>query len=680
MTRRRKQAHSKVTFRRRVLLTAWLTAGGIVVARASQIQVAQGATWKQQAEQQHRTSVQVAAPRGSVFDRSGVELALSREAFKVSVAPREIRDVEAVTRLLTETLGLDPKVVRDATTSPRPWRVLPKSYPPSVREALRDVRGLYLEREHRRFYPRGDLARGLLGLIRDGEAYGGVEQAFDESLRGTEGSAVLARDPLGQPIPGESVVVKQPEAGGHVVLTLDVDLQEIGRKALVEAVAETEAQGGDLVITDPRTGDILAMVSIQDGSTNALSAINTPYEPGSTLKPFTVAGLLENDLASLGDSVDTGTGHWTVEGRTVSDVHPEGGEMTLAHALEISSNVGVAKAAQVMSPAVQYQTLRDFGLGAPTGIELPGEGRGTLRRPERWSRQSQVSLAIGYEVSVTPLQMAMAYGALANGGRLMQPRLVKEVRDAQGRTVERFEPRMVRQVVSPAVTRSITEVLVNVVEDGTGTRARLGTFAVAGKSGTSRAWSDGGYQAGDYFASFVGFFPAEDPQLVVLVKLDRPSGAYYGGATAAPVTRATLQAILAAQQTPLDRNALVHVARAQALPGGSQTSPTAGLSELAATPVRFASLPTAEGSSPLGRLDREVGRFDRGAMREDAGITVPDVTGLSARAAVRRMHELGLRVRWEGSGPVTVTLPEAGSRLSPGDTVSLASRGRRGNG
>lgn len=668
MRRRRKRAGSKLTFRRRVLLTVWLLCGGVVVGRASQIQVAQGAIWRQQAEQQHRASVEVAAPRGSVLDRSGVELALSRETVRVSVAPREIRDVEAVTRLLTETLGLDRDLVRDATTSSRPWRVLPNSYPPSVREALTNVRGLYLERGHRRFYPRGELARGLLGVVRDGQGYGGVEQAFDQSLRGTEGRAVLARDPLGRPIPGERVLVEEPKEGGQVVLTLDVDLQEIGRQALVEAVRETEAQGGDLVITDPRTGDILAMVSMRDGSTNVLSAISTPYEPGSTLKPLTVAGLLEYGLATLEDSVDTGTGHWTVEGRTVSDVRPQGGVMTLAHALEISSNVGVAKTAQVMTPAIQYQTLRDFGLGAPTGIGLPGEGKGTLRRPERWSRQSPVSLAIGYEVSVTPLQMAMAYGALANGGRLMQPRLVKEVRDAQGRTVHRFQPRMVRQVVSPSVARQIVDVLVDVVEDGTGTRAKLSTFTVAGKSGTSRAWSDGGYQSGHYFSSFVGFFPAEDPQLVVLVKLDRPKGAYYGGATAAPVTRATFESILAAQQTPLDRNALARVARAQALP---------------ATLFRFASLRSGEVAAPVGRFDRGVGNEeDRWPDMPDGstGIIVPDVTGLPARAAARRMHELGLRVSWEGSGPVTLTLPEAGSRLAPGDTVRLASTGRRGDG
>ena len=674
--RRRRPDGRKVLFRRRVLLSVWLLCGAVVIGRASQVQIVQGATWSLQAEQQHRTVVAVPARRGSVVDRSGVDLATSRETFRVSVAPREVKDAEAVTELLTETLGLDRDLVREAVASARPWRVLPGSHPPSVREALGRVGGLYLEREHRRFYPRGDLARGVLGVVRDGEAYGGVEQAFDEWLRGVEGRAVLARDALGRPIPGESVLVDDAEEGAQVVLTLDADLQEIGRQALLDAVEQTQARGGDLVITDPSTGDILAMVSAQDGSTHALSAINTPYEPGSTLKPFTVAGLLEHRLATLDDSIDTANGQWTVQGRTVSDVHPQGGVMTLANALKVSSNVGVAKAAQALSPAIQFQTLRDFGLGVPTGVHLPGEGKGTLRRPDRWSAQSSVSLAIGYEVAVTPLQMAMAYGALANGGRLMQPRLVREVRDPQGGTIDRFPPRTVRQVVSPNVTRQIAEVLVDVVEDGTGRRAKLATFQVAGKSGTARAWSDGGYQDGDYYSSFVGFFPAVDPQLVVLVKVDRPrGGVYYGGATAAPVTRATLESILAAQQAPLNRSALAEIAQGQARPRGGP--PPGG-----PTPSRFASLPLAADGAALGAPGHGPSGLEKGGLDAPdgaAGVRVPDVTGMPARVAARRLHELGLRIRWEGSGPVSLTLPPPGSLLHVGDTVRLASRGRAGD-
>ena len=670
MRRRKGGVQTKMKVRRRVLLACWLLSGGLIVARAAQIQVVQGSLWSEQAERQHRTSVEIAAVRGSVLDRWGVELAASREVLRVSIAPRELRDVEAVTRVLTETLGLDERVVRDATMSSRPWRVLPNTFPPSVRERLDSIRGVYLEREHRRFYPQGDLARGLLGTVRDGEASGGIEQAYDAVLRGTVGQAVLARDPTGKPIPGESVVVEGPQEGGQVVLTLDVDLQEIGRQALMEAIRETEARGGDLLITDPVTGDVLAMVSIRDESTSALSTINTPYEPGSIIKPLTVAGLLQNGLMSLDDVIDTESGSWTVAGRTIEDVNIEHGRMTLARALQISSSVGVAKAAQAMSPAVQYQNLRDFGLGAPTGIGLPGEVRGTLRRPERWSAQSSVSLAIGYEVSVTPLQMAMAYGALANGGLLMEPRLVREFRDSNGKVITRFQPRIVRRAVSPWVAREVSDVLVEVVEDGTGTRARLGTFKVAGKSGTARVWSDGAYQTGEYFASFVGFFPAEDPQLVVMVKLDRPQGSYYGGSAAAPVTRATMEAVLAAQRTPIDRQALVEVARAQELDSPSRVG-NGGEARLVA---RFAELRLAGNSSSATLREPTVSRVREGPVPADRTMArVPDVLGLQARAAARRIHEAGLRVEWNGSGVARQMVPAAGSILTPGDTVRVGS-------
>ena len=678
---------SKVRVRRRVLLACWLLSGAGIVAKAAHVQVAQGPLWRAEAARQHRTSVEIPAVRGSVLDRSEVELATSRETFRVSVAPKELRDVEAVTDLLVETLGLDERVVRAATTSEKPWRVLPNTFPPSVRPALDGIRGVYLELEHRRFHPQGDLARGLLGTVRDGEAFGGVEQAYDAVLRGAPGQAVLARDPAGRPIPGESVVVEGPRAGDQVILTLDVDLQEIGQQALTEAVRETEARGGDLLITDPGTGEILAMVSLHDESTAALSAINTPYEPGSIIKPLTVAGLLQTGLASLDDMVDTESGSWSVAGRTIRDVSSGHGPMTLARALQISSNVGVAKAAQAMSPAVQYQNLRDFGLGAPTGIGLPGEGRGVLRRPERWSGQSSASLAIGYEVSVTPLQMAMAYGALANGGLLMEPRLVREIRDSHGTVTARFPPRVVRRAISARVARAVADVLVEAVEGGTGTRARLGTFTVAGKSGTTRAWSDGHYQTGEYFASFVGFFPAEDPQLVVMVKLDRPQGAYSGGSAAAPVTRVTMEAILAAQQTPIDRQALVEVARAQEL----APAPQAGNGGATPSVARFAELRLTDrvGSadvrgSNVSNLSNpsnppNLSTWRESVPLEDRTARVPNVLGLPARAAARRIHEAGFRVEWDGSGVVGRTVPRAGSILTLGDTVRVASVGKSGD-
>ena len=646
------RADRRLTFRRRTLLGGWLLAAGVLVWRAGQVQIAEGATWRAQAESQQRMSAEVVAARGSVVDRNRVELALSRETYRVSVAPHELEDADAVAELLAASLDMRQATVRRATHSDARWRVLPGSYPPSVREALMGLTGVYLERELQRFYPQGELARGLLGVVIDGRGAGGVEQAFDELLQGRAGRDILARDNSGKPIPGAATRVEEPQPGNHVVLTIDLELQEIAREALSEAVASTQAEGGDLLVTDPRTGDILAMVSLRDGSTASLSAINTPYEPGSILKPFTVAGLLEHGLATLEDEFDTGDGTWEVAGRKISDTSPRKGILTLGEAIRVSSNVAVAKAAQSLTPSQQYQVLRDFGFGAPAGIGLAGEVAGTLRRPDQWSLQSPASLAIGYEIAVTPLQMAMAYGALANGGTLMAPRLVTEIRDPDGHVIRRFEPRTVRRVVRKSVTRRLVRALVDVVEDGTGSGARLSTLSVAGKSGTSRAvGSDGRYEKGAYFASFVGFVPAENPQLVVLVKLDRPRGAsYYGGSTAAPVSRATMEAILAAGHTPLDRGALARATEPSPRP----------------EPVRFASLQSPNSSNQPVRSQ---------PSDDAAAIPVPALEGLTARSAARRLHAMGFRVILKGSGHVSKTMPEAGVRIARGDTVRVWVRG-----
>lgn len=643
-------------FRGRILLVAWVGAFGGLLVRAGEIQLREGAIWQAEADRQHRGQRSLPASRGGILDRDGMPLALSHEVFRVGVAPGELRDRDEAAALLVETLKISPNEARRVVTSERSWVQLPTRYEPQVRERLAPERGIYVERELTRSYPHGELGRGILGVVIDEEGTGGIEQAFEPHLRGITGTQVVSRDSQGRPIPGESWVVQPPQAGGDVVLTLDRDLQEIAHEALLEALAETGARGGDLLVTDPRTGEILAMVSIQEGSSNHLGSINSPYEPGSTLKPFTVAGLLDLGLASMSDSVDTENGRWTVGRRTVTDVSVVG-KVTLSHALRVSSNVAIAKLAGAFDPLQQFELLRDFGFGVRTGIPLPGESTGLLRHPRDWSGQSAVSLSIGYEISVTPLQMAMAYGALANGGLLMEPLLVREVRGPDGQVLERHEPRVVRRVVSAESAAEVNQALVDAVQDGTGSRARLSTFQVAGKSGTARATgADGRYEAGAYFASFVGFFPAESPQLVVFVKLDRPQGAYFGGATAAPVTRATMEAVLAARHPPLDRQALATIARNQEL--ARDPAPLNG----GGVPALFASWEARSGAMAAA---------SRSLTLPGMEVLVPEVRGLPVRTAVRQLHGLGLHVLWDGSGEIVGTRPTAGARLQAGDTVRV---------
>jgi cell division protein FtsI (penicillin-binding protein 3) len=469
---------------------------------------------------------------------------------------------------------------------------------------------------------------------------------------------VLHRDAHGRKEASLSLPALPPRDGDDVVLSIDFDLQEIADAALAEQIRVTHAAGGDLVLTDPRTGEILAAVSKRAAS-HDLSACIEPYEPGSTLKPFFVAGLLAGGRAALTDRVYAEQGEWTSpQGRTIQDVHPYEW-LTLRDGLRVSSNIVMAKFSARLPAAEQYGVLRDFGFGTATGVEYPVESSGRLPRPGRWSPLTPSSLAMGYEVSVTPLQMAMAYGALANGGVLMEPRLVREVRGPGGETVDRREPRAVRRVIPAQVASALRDVLVEVVEDGTATRASLSTFEVAGKTGTSRrTGADGRYEAGAYNSSFVGFFPAQAPQLVIYVKLDRPQGDYYGGLTAAPVTRATLQAILAARSPSLDRRALL----------GARTHP-----EPAGALAARADAPAAE-----GREGTYVFLNDRvpEAPRADAGpVPVPVLAGLALRDGVRRLHALGFHVRLQGGGTVKGTLPGAGALLARGDTLTLLGEG-----
>lgn len=643
-------------FRRRILLGVWLLSGAAVLARAGQVQVVQGSAWEEVALGQQRTAREIPASRGRILDREGVPLAETRELFEVGVAPGEVRegDAQAVRTALQEALGLSASRARAVVESRKSWEHL-GVFTPEVQSELRGLRGVYLTRQLRRDYPQGRMALGVLGAARDGVGAGGVEEAFDAHLRGRPGRAVLAKDPSGRVQGGQVFQMEAPLAGGDLTLTLDADLQAIAKEALMAAVDSTEATGGDLLVTDPHTGEILAAVSVKNGVDAGVSFITEPVEPGSTIKPFILATLLGRGRASLDDQVDVGNGTWTqCGGRVVHDVSARG-VMTLARAVQVSSNVAMAMTVTEELTAVEeWEGLRDFGFGELSGIAIPGESPGVLRRPEQWTCPSQASHAIGYELSATPLQMAMAYGALANGGLLMEPRLVKEVRHPDGR-VEAVEPRVVRRVVRERVAREITQVLVGVVDEGTGATAGLASFTVAGKSGTARAYVRGDYERNRYFSSFVGYFPAEDPQLVIYAKLDEAEG--YGGALAGPVTRATMEAALAARGTP------IHL---ESLPRLTRTRQGAGPA------VRFASTTDAP-PPPAPRTDPSTLAAAWAPERPILEVQVPDLSGLPLREASRVLHTLGLRVKVQGTGRVQATRPASGALVLTGDTILLRS-------
>ena len=638
--------------RRRVLLAGVLLSAVVAAARAAQLGILDGSALRAEALEQQGDTIMLPAMRGTIYDRDGVPLAASAEVYSVAIAPREVADRAAVSALLREHLDMTAREAARAVDRKRAWVVLPGRYGVHVREALDGVAGVHFQSVVQRFYPNGSLVRELLGPVRvDGVAQGGLELEFDSVLNGRTGRAVVRHDSRGRPVPGAMMRALEPTHGRDLFLTVDFDLQEIADQALAEQIARTNASGGELLMLDPYTGDILATVSRgRDARARNWRAATQPYEPGSTLKPFTVAALLSHGRARLTDSVYAENGQYVLNGRTLRDVHVLGWT-TLAEALRESSNIGIAKLAARLDPREHYGTLRDFGFGTPTGAAYPSESGGRLYRPSQWSRMSSASLAIGYEVAVTPLQLALAYGALANGGLLLEPRLVREVRSRDGRVERSFAPRVVRRVISEDVAAEIRQVLISAVEEGSGRAASLGGFAVAGKTGTVRMIEDGRYKRGAYTASFAGFFPADDPQLVILVKLDEPQGDYYGGRTAAPVTRAALEAALAARNTAIDRAAM-----AKAAPVVTHAPALVRASSDARATVVLGARSTAQLPAPAPRA-------------------LPDVAGMPVRDGVVRLHGAGFRIRVDGSGRIVRTVPQPGTLLLPGTVVRLIGEG-----
>jgi cell division protein FtsI (penicillin-binding protein 3) len=435
--------------------------------------------------------------------------------------------------------------------------------------------------------------------------------------------------------------------GDDVYLTLDAELEDIAQRALAAAVDSVHASGGDVVILQPATGEILAMASVRRAVAEG-SGLGDTFEPGSTAKVFAAAALLRTGKARADDTVFAEHGRFVYRGRAIEDVHGAG-TLTLADVIRVSSNIGIVKLASRLTAAQQYEALRDFGFGTPTGVEVAGEAPGRLRNPRAWSSESPASLAMGYELAVTPLQLAAAYASLANGGVLVEPTLVREVRDPDGVVRYTARPRPVRRVVTAGVATQLTHMLQGVVEEGTGRRAALGTYPVAGKTGTTRRPIGGHYLPGHYWASFVGIFPALDPQLVLVVKIDDPQGEYFGGSVSAPVVRTILEASLATPGVTLDRGRLVR----HRLPdtAGAGEGPGAGAGEPPAVTVAW---PPAALPAPAA-----------------APRSVPDVAGLSLRAAARALHRRGFEVRIEGWGRVVGTVPPAGSAATPGSAVTV---------
>ena len=539
------------------------------------------------------------------------------------------------------------------------------------------MRGVYTTPLSDRTYATSPGLRALLGSVNThGHGVDGIELALDTLLRGTAGASRLVKDVRG----GSFVSPTQPgeaaRPGHRVTLTINHELQEIAERTLADAVSRMAAEGGDIVILDPRSGEILALAGERHRVSASVTALTEPFEPGSSLKPLMVAGLLARGKARLGDHVPARGGSYQLHGRTVHDEphdEPTPALLTLADVIRLSSNVGMVQFAERFDPREQFETLRDFGLGTATGLPYSSESPGTLRPPRQWSKQTGASLSLGYEIAVTPVQLALAYAAIANGGELVEPIIIKEVRSPEGDVRYRSDRRVVRRVMPQEVAATIRRLLAGVVARGTAVEADLASYALAGKTGTPRRAVGGHYAPRQYNPNFVGLFPADAPQLVVVVRLSNPKRDFYGGRTAAPMTKTIVQAALAARDAAIDHSRLRRRAPATAVQSGRIRSASAAVRVL---PMESSFPDTAKAPIVLHLASTTK---PTAAQRQAATQQrVPNVTGMTLREAVRTLHYAGFRVQLvQGEGREASqrsTQPAAGTPASVGSAVRLRYR------
>ena len=642
-----------------------------LIGQAARVQLVQGGEWAEKARRQQFNRRSFTAPRGNIFDAAGNVLVQSREMFRISIAPNEVKNPTSLSREL-HRLGVADAWIKNSLDRRKKWITLPGSFVASDIAQLISLAGVHPDAVMNREYTSAPGVRRIVGALDpEGRPLGGIELALDSILRGDSSVSAVARDVRGRRLDSPESWSMIPRAGSNVTLTLNRDLQEICERALARAVDSLDASGGDIVVLNPNTGEVLAMASRRLGQKSvSITAVTEPFEPGSTLKPFIAAALLEKGRARVDEVVNTHNGQLVLNKRTITDLH-KAPQMNLADVIRYSSNIGIVEFGSRLSAREKYETLRDIGLGMATGVPLPGESDGSLNEPARWSGQSAASVVMGYELAVTPLQLVSAYATLANGGELLQPHIIKEIRSTDGAVLYEAKRRVLRKVFSERVSNQVRELLRSVVDSGTAVKADLAAFEVAGKSGTARRTEKGrGYVAGNYTASFVGLFPAEKPQYVVLVKLDSPKRSYFGGEVAAPVTSVVLRAALAARNAALDRGELASVEQDVPLAPSESTAAAVMPGDTSATITGQAVLaPVAEplaGPPKIFLLPYE----KRRAIVDKALRPVPDVRGLPVRSAVRALHRAGFRVTLATTIGVP-TLPVAGTLLAPGSIVKL---------
>jgi len=635
----------------------------LIALRLAALVIFDGPRLTSLARSEHTGEVALAAPRGPLVDRNGEALALSAETRSMYARPAQLlaAATPAQRRSLAVALGITASELEAKLHRTAPFVWLRRHLPPAQSQAAEalGLDGTGALSEYKRFYPESTLAAPVVGLAgMDGQGLSGLELEYDRLIRGEPVVLRFYHDALGHPIFDSPLALKTPEPGARLVLTLDARIQALAESDLAAEVRASGARRGAAVVLDPFSGQVLALANVAaDGASIGErlhdTAVQDAFEPGSTMKGLLASIALQDGAASLNQRIYCENGAYTVAGRVIHDDSPHGW-LDLGGIIEVSSNIGASKIALKLGADRFYNGLRAFGLGGRSGIDLPGEAPGILRKPASWREIDLANHGFGQGVGVTPIQLAVAYAAIANGGYLVRPYVVKAAYDAAGRPLLTHTPEALHRVISPAVAHTMNRLLQGVVNgpDGTGRLARVSDFA--GKTGTAQMVNPatGAYYQSRLVASFVGFLPADDPRLVILVVLYDVAHGHFGGLTAAPVFSQIASGALsdlnvAPRATHYDVASLLPGA-----PGASDDSPAESAHALPESAFG--------GDDPTGAA---LAGSDR----------IPDFSGLSLRRAFALAGRRHLNLEVEGDGYVVAQQPAPGSAIGAGSlTLRLA--------
>ena len=652
MTKTYLKFRSRVTVLSCFLIFAWVG----LTARLFQIMVIDSAAYREQGFSQSQKNEKLLAVRGNIYDRNDRPLTRNIIHYSLGAHPSKIKNKQSFSELIAEATGREAENYIVKLESKSDFVYLDRNLRRDKVESILGTRiaGLVIERKSRRSYPHSNVAAQIVGFTDvDDEGLVGIEKEFNTLLSGTPGWVVKQVNGEGRSQIKTSFPMMPPVDGANIQLTIDLEYQSILQEELARRVNESNAKGAMGVLMDPQTGAILAMASLPDYDPNRPGtsptenqknkAITDQFEPGSTYKVVAATAAVATQTVSLFDEFYCEDGQFTVAGKTITD-HEKFGLLTFPQIIAHSSNVGTIKIAQELGRNPLYQYSRDFGFGTLTGIRFPGETQGTLRQIKDWSEISLAEVSIGYEVGVTALQMVSAYAAIANGGFLLKPRLVEQILGQNGNVVYAEKPEVIRKVADPEIMATVKDMLVEVVKTGTGTKARIQGWSVAGKTGTAHKFMDGSY-SDKYISNFAGFFPAENPQVVGIIILDEPKyGLHWGGYGAAPVFRRVAQRIINMDDSIQYHKPKTKRFNTMIADNQNVTVPT--------------SIPALNTVSPYSAY-------------QDGYTIVPDVRGMSIRKAKQILIAANLRADFTGSGHVVWQSPKPGTKKLPGSICTM---------